>query len=101
MNVLRHVRDAMTDSQDRQKENADDKSRGCIESYKVGDQVLLNAKHLSTTVASAVLQTKLRPRFIGPFTVVAKKGLAYTLFLSRKLRTHSAFYVDILKFNQK
>ena len=41
LNVLRHVRDAMANSQYRQKENADAKSRGCIESYKIGDQVLL------------------------------------------------------------
>ena len=34
------------------------------------------------------LKTKLRPRFIGPFTVVAKKDLAYTLNLPLVLRTH-------------
>ena len=44
LNVVRHVCDAMTDSQDRQKEHADSKYRGCIDSYKFGDQVLLYAK---------------------------------------------------------
>ena len=44
LNVLRHVRDAMADSQDKQKEEADSKGRRFIESYEVGDQVLLNAK---------------------------------------------------------
>ena len=83
----------MTDSQDKQKEQADAKSRSCIFSYKVGDQVLLNAKNLPTNLVSAVLKTKVRPRFIGPFTVVTKKGLAYTLNLPRKLRTHPVFYV--------
>ena len=97
INVLRHVRDAMADSQDKQEEQADAKGRGCIESYAVGDQVLLNAKNLPTNVVSAVFKTKLRPRFIGPFTVVAKKGLAYTLNLPRKLRTHPVFYVGLLK----
>ena len=97
LNVLRHVRDAMADSQDRQKEQADAKGRGCIESYEVGDQVLLNAKNLPTNVVSAVFKTKLRPRYIGPFTVVAKKGLAYTLNLPRRLRTHPVFYVGLLK----
>ena len=63
-NVVRHVCDAMAESQDRQKETADAKSRGCIESYEVGDQVLLNAKNLSTKVVSAVFKTKLRPRYI-------------------------------------
>ena len=38
--VLRHVRDERADSQDKQKEQADAKGRGCIDFYKVGDQVL-------------------------------------------------------------
>ena len=46
---------------------------------------------------SAVFKKKLRPRFIGPFTVVAKKGLAYTLNPPRKLRIHPVFYVGLLK----
>ena len=53
--VLRQVRDAMAISQDRQNENADSKSRGCIDSYEVGDQVLLNAKTFPTNVVSAAL----------------------------------------------
>ena len=58
---------------------------------------MLNAKNLPTNLVSAVFKTKLRPRFIGPFTVVAKKGLAYTLNLPSKLRTHPVFYVGLLK----
>ena len=46
LNVLRHVRDAMTDSQDKQKDYADAKGRSCIDCYEVGDQALLNAKNL-------------------------------------------------------
>ena len=46
---------------------------------------------------SAVFKTKLRPRFVGPFTVTAKKGLAYALNIPRKLCTHPVFYVDLLK----
>ena len=64
LNVLRHVRDVMADSQDRQKANADANGRGCIDSYEVGDQVLLNAKNLPTNIVSTVFKTKLRPRFI-------------------------------------
>ena len=86
--VLRHVRDAMAGSQDKHKDQADAKGRGCICSYEVGDQVLLNAKTLPTNVVSVVSKTKLRPCFIGPFT---KKGIAYTLNLPRKLRTHPVF----------
>ena len=39
--VLRLVRDVIADSQDKQKEQADAKCRGYIDSYEVGDQVLL------------------------------------------------------------
>ncbi|KAL4092832.1 hypothetical protein PRIC1_011823 [Phytophthora ramorum] len=74
LSVLRHVREAMAESQDQQKENADARGR-----------------------VSAVFKTKLRPRFIGPFKVVAKKGLAYTLNLPKKMRTHPVFYVGLLK----
>ncbi|CCI50318.1 unnamed protein product [Albugo candida] len=97
LNVLRHAWDAMAESQEQRKEQADANSRGCIESYEAGDQVLLSTKNLPTNVVSAVFETKLRPRFIGTFTVMAKKGLAYTLNLPRKLRTHSGFYVGLLK----
>ena len=92
LNVLRPVRDALADSQDKQKEQADAKGRGCTERYKVGDQFLLNAKNLTTNEVSAVFKTKLRPRFIGPFTVVAKKVLAYRLNLPRKRRMLAMFF---------
>ena len=91
LNVLRHVRDEMADSQDKQKDQSNARGRSCIKRYKVGDQVLLNAKNLPTNVASVVLETNLRPRSIGPFTIVAKKSLAYKLILPRNLRTHPVF----------
>ena len=86
----------MAERQDQRKQQADAKNRACIERYQVGDQVLLNAKNLPTNVVSAVCKTKLRPRSIGPFTVVAKNGLVYTLNLPRKLRTHPVCYVACL-----
>ena len=57
----------------------------------------LMKKKLPTNVVSAVYKTKLRSRFIGPFMVVTKEVLAYTLNLPRKLRTHPMFYVGMLK----
>ena len=94
------MRDARADSQDKQKKQADAKGRICIESFEVGDQVLLTAKNQPTNVVSAVFKTKLLPRFIGPFAVVTKKNLAYTLNLPRKLRTPPVFYVGLLKSYQ-
>lgn len=46
---------------------------------------------------SAVFKTKFCPLFIGPLKVIAKKGLVYTRYLLRKLRTHPLFYVVLLK----
>jgi hypothetical protein len=97
LSVLRHVRDAMADSQDKQKEQADDRGRGNVDSFEVGDLVLLNAKNLPRHAVSAVVKTKLLPRFVGPFKVVAKKDLVYTLNLPKKMRTHPVFYVGLLK----
>jgi len=97
LSVLRHVRDAMADSQDKQKEQAEARGRGNVDSFEVGDLVLLNASNLPTHAVFAVFKTKLRPRFVGPFKVVAKKGLAYTLNLPKKMRTHPMFYVGFLK----
>ncbi|KAG3160115.1 hypothetical protein PI126_g7051 [Phytophthora idaei] len=97
LSVLRQVRDAMAESQDLQKEYADVQGRGNVERFEVGDLVLLSAKTLPTYAVSAVFKTKLRPRFIGPFKVVAKGGLAYTLNLPKKMRTHPVFYVGLLK----
>ena len=89
--------DAITDSQDRHKQHVSAKDRSCTEIYEVEDQVLLNAKKLPMNVVSAIFTKNLRPHFIVSFTVVAKKGLAYTLNLSRKLRTHPVFYVGMLE----
>ena len=97
LNVLRHIRDSLADSQDKQKKQADAKCRGCVKPLRSDTKFYSMLKKLPTNVVSAVFKTKLRPRFIGQFTVVAKKGLAHTLNLPRKLRTHPVFYVGLLK----
>ncbi|GMF21613.1 unnamed protein product [Phytophthora fragariaefolia] len=65
--------------------------------FQLGDQVLLNAKKLPTQAVSAVGSTKLRPRFVGPFTVIGVHGHAYTLDLPSSMATHPTFYVGSLK----
>ena len=95
--VIRYVRDTLADSQNKQKEQADAKCSGCIERFELGDHRLLNARSLPTNIYSAVFKTKFRPRLIGSLTVVAKKGLAYTLNLPRELRTSPVFFVGLLK----
>ena len=42
--LLLHTHDAMNVIQAKEKDKDDTKDRGCIDSYKGGDQVLLNSK---------------------------------------------------------
>ncbi|KAE9049336.1 hypothetical protein PR001_g3411 [Phytophthora rubi] len=95
--VRQRVRDAMAAAQDTQKEHSDRHGRKNTQVFKLGDQVLLNAKNLPTQAVSAVGSTKLRPRFVGPFTVIGVHGHAYTLDLPSSMATHPTFYVGLLK----
>ncbi|GMF35785.1 unnamed protein product [Phytophthora fragariaefolia] len=96
VNGLQHPH-AIAAAQDRQKENSDRHGRANTQVFPVGEQVLLNAKYLPIAAVSAVGSTKLRPRFIGPFTVVGDHGHAYTLDLPSAMATHPTFYVGLLK----
>ncbi|GMF31590.1 unnamed protein product [Phytophthora fragariaefolia] len=87
----------MAAAQARQKENSDRHGRAKTQVFQVGDQVLLNAKNLSISAVSALVSTKLRLRFIGPFTVIGVHGHAYTLDLPSDMATHPTFYVGLLK----
>ncbi|ETP23500.1 hypothetical protein F441_03389 [Phytophthora nicotianae CJ01A1] len=58
-------------------------------------------RQVRDAMVSAVFKTNLRSRFIGPFKVVVRKGLAYTLSLLKKMRTHPLFYVGFLTPYQK
>ncbi|KAE9074560.1 hypothetical protein PF010_g24635 [Phytophthora fragariae] len=95
--VRQRVRDAMAAAQDTQKEHSDREGRKNTHVFKLGDQVLLNAKDLPTQAVSAVGSTKLRPRFVGPFTDIGVHGHAYTLDLPSSMATHPTFYVGLLK----
>ena len=44
-----------------------------------------------------MFKTQLHPRFKGPFAIVAKKGLAYTLNLPQNLPAHPVFNVGLPK----
>ncbi|KAE9013741.1 hypothetical protein PR001_g15327 [Phytophthora rubi] len=87
----------MTAAQDTQKEHSDRQGRKNTHVFQLGDQVLLNAKHLPTQAVSYVGSTNLQPRFVGPFTVIGVHGHAYTLDLPSSLATHPTFYVGLFK----
>ncbi|GMF62032.1 unnamed protein product [Phytophthora fragariaefolia] len=78
-------------------ENSDRHGRANTHVFIVEYQVLLNAKNLPTSAVSAVGSTKLRPRFVGPFTVIGVHGHASTLDLPSAMVTHPTFYVGLLK----
>ncbi|OWZ04387.1 hypothetical protein PHMEG_00023716 [Phytophthora megakarya] len=91
LSILRHVHDAMAESQDVQKEHVD--AEAIYGTFMLG----IKAKNFPTHAVLTDFKMKLHPRFIGPFTVVAKKGMAYTLDLPSKMQTHPVFYVGLVK----
>ncbi|GMF82212.1 unnamed protein product [Phytophthora fragariaefolia] len=77
--VKRFVQDAIAASVGRQKLNADNNGRGNSNEFKVGSLVLLATQNLAKHAAPDFGAIKLAPRFIGPFTVLAKHDNAYTV----------------------
>ncbi|GMF61444.1 unnamed protein product [Phytophthora fragariaefolia] len=95
--VIRFIQDAIAASVDRQKLNADNNGSGNSNEFKVGSLVLLATQNLAKHAVSDFGASKLAPRFIGPFTVLAKPGNAYTLDIPSSMRLHPTFYVRWLK----
>jgi hypothetical protein len=95
--VIRFVQDALAASVDRQKLNADKRGRGNVSEFKVNSLVLLSTANLPKHAVSDFGASKLAPRFIGPFTVLARRGTAYTLDIPSSMRLHPTFYVGRLK----
>ncbi|GMF63099.1 unnamed protein product [Phytophthora fragariaefolia] len=93
----RFVQDAIIASVDRQKLNADNNGRGNTNEFKVVSLILLATQNLTKHAVSDFGARKLAPRFIGPFTVLAKHGNAYTLDIPSSMRLHPTFYVGRLK----
>ncbi|GMF14598.1 unnamed protein product [Phytophthora fragariaefolia] len=95
--VTRFVQDAIAASVVRQKLDADNNGRGNSNEFKVGSLVLLATQNLAKHAVSDFGASKLAPRFIGPFTVLAKHGNLYTLDMPSSMRLHPTFYVGRLK----
>jgi transposase InsO family protein len=80
-------------AQARQQENAD-RHRLPAPSYQVGDQVWLNARHITTRRPSV----KLDHKRLGPFPVIALIGkYACRLQLPSTMKVHNVFHVRLLE----
>jgi hypothetical protein len=86
----RHLQHSMS----QMKEYADRRRRPAPD-YSVGQEVLLSTKNIRFR---GPYSSKLLPKWIGPFTVVAKVGkAAYRLKLLGNMRIHDVFHVSLLK----
>ena len=84
----------LTVAQERTKRQVDRSRR--VETYAVGDEVLLATKHLRTYAPH--LPLKLRRRWVGPFTISREVSpVAYALDLPPGWHIHATFHVSKLK----
>ncbi|GMF48376.1 unnamed protein product [Phytophthora fragariaefolia] len=90
--VTRFVQDAIAASVGRQKLNAVNNGRGSTNEFKVGSLVLKATQNLAKHAVSDFRVIQIARRFIGPFTVLAKHGNAYTLDIPSSMRLHPTFY---------
>ena len=90
--ALRQARENLTKAQKRQADSHDQHRRSV--SFAVGDRVMLSTGNLQLRAPR-----KLKPRWIGPFTVLEKLGeVNYRLLLPPELkRLHNVFHVSHLK----
>ena len=95
--LLLAVRDRLEEGKDRMAARAN-KGRRDV-SYRIGDRVLLSAKHIDFNTADGRKQTrKFLPRFGGPFTITdVVSPVAYRLRLPPQIRMHSVFHVSWLQ----
>ena len=84
---------AIAQAQDRQRDNADRRRRD--HTFKVGDQVMLNAEDITIPADRTRPSRKLLARFIGPYTIIAQHSpVSFALELPRHLHIHNVFHVD-------
>ena len=90
------VRDRLKIARDRQKSYADKRRRDL--QFKVGDRVFLKVS-LWKCVLRFGRRGKLRPRYIGPYEIIARVGpVTYKLKLPLELsRIHDTFHVSMLR----
>ncbi|GKE36345.1 putative reverse transcriptase domain-containing protein, partial [Tanacetum coccineum] len=90
------IKNRLLTARSRQKSYADKRTKPL--EFEVGDMVLLKVSPWKGAVRFEK-QGKLSPRYIGPFTIIARVGpVAYTMELPEELKEiHSTFHVSNLK----
>ena len=87
----------MTTTHDRKKNYAN--TKWTRKEFQVGDDVFLKVKQKRNSLR-AKTHTKLAPRFVGPFEILARVGpVEYKLDLPPHIRIHDVFHVSLLKKN--
>ena len=95
LDKIQIVRDKLKIARDRQKSYADKRRRDL--KFKVGDRVLLKVSPWKGVLRFG-RHGKLRPRYIGPYEIIARVGaVAYRLDLPLELsKVHNVFHVSML-----
>ena len=90
------AKDLIRRAQDTQRHYANLRRRDLT--FSPGDQVLLDASHITIDFQYNRPSKKLAARWIGPYTVVRRVGkVAYTLDLPSNMAIHPTFHVSRLK----
>ena len=96
LDKIQIVRDKLKIARDRQKSYADKRRRDL--QFKVGDRVFLKVSPWKGVLRFG-RRGKLRPRYIGPYEIIARVGpVAYRLDLPPELsKVHNVFHVSMLR----
>lgn len=90
------AQEALQSAQDHQKEQADKKRQD--HNFKIGDKILLNAENITMPANSGLPSDKLKPRFIGPFTLLEQRSpVSFLVDLPPAYKIHNVFHVDLFR----
>ena len=94
--ALISAKDALQRAQEHQATQADKRRRD--HDFKVGDKVLLKAENITIPADSGLRSDKLKPQFIGPFTLLEQHSpVTFSVDLPPTYKIHNVFHVDVFR----